>query len=70
MKTGGEWELGAESEEPLSSSFRLPSIPLKIPRNQNRDRVMCHVSSIAQKSPKAVALHLLYLFGSLKLLEF
>ena len=35
-------------------------------QEKSRDRVTCHVSTIAQNSPKAVALHGLHRYGSLK----
>ena len=38
-------------------------------RPESRDHVSCHVASMAQKSPKAVALHSLHNHGSLKFLK-
>jgi len=35
-------------------------------QEESRDRVRCHVSSIAENSPKAVALYGLRGYGSLK----
>jgi hypothetical protein len=40
------------------------------PANQqeSQDRVTCHVSSMAQNNPKAVALHALQRYGGLKII--
>lgn len=38
-------------------------------REENRDRITCHAGSIARNSPKAVALHRLDGYDSLKLSE-